>query len=65
LGVVITSEARCTREIISRIGMAKATFNMEKSFFYQKIEINLRKKIVNCYIWFCKVLKIGTLGKGD
>jgi len=66
LGAVITSEARCTREIISRIGMAKAAFNMEKSFSTRKLELNLRKKIVKCYIWnigFVWCWNLGHFGK--
>jgi hypothetical protein len=45
------SEARCSREIISKIGMAKAAFNMEKNLFTRKLELNIRKKLVKCYIW--------------
>jgi hypothetical protein len=33
----------------SRIATAKAAFNM-KSVFVSKVELNLRKKIVQCYI---------------
>ena len=32
LGSVITNVARCTREIKSRIAMAKAAFNKKKGF---------------------------------
>jgi hypothetical protein len=31
LGSLITNEARCTREIISRIAMAKAIYNKNKT----------------------------------
>jgi hypothetical protein len=50
LGSMITSDARCTREIKSRIAMAKARFN-KKTLFTSKLDINLRKKLVKCYIW--------------
>jgi hypothetical protein len=42
---------RCTREIKSRIAMAKAAFNKKKKLFTSKLELNLRKKLVKCYIW--------------
>jgi hypothetical protein len=48
---MITNDARCTREIKSRIAMAKAAFNKKKNFFTSKLELNLRKKLVKCYIW--------------
>jgi hypothetical protein len=48
---MITSDARSTREIKSRIAMAKAAFNKKKNLFTSKLEINLRKKLVKCYIW--------------
>jgi hypothetical protein len=51
LGSMITSDARCTCEIKSRIAMAKAAFNKKKNLFTSKLELNLRKKLVKCYIW--------------
>jgi hypothetical protein len=51
LGSMITSDARCTREIKSRIAMAKATFNKKKSLFTSKLDLNLGKKLVKCCIW--------------
>jgi hypothetical protein len=41
---MITSEARCTHEIQSRIAMAKAVFNRKKTLFTSKLDLNLRKK---------------------
>jgi hypothetical protein len=35
----------------SRIAMAKAAFNKKKNLFTSKLELNLRKKLVKCYIW--------------
>ena len=35
LGSMITNGARCTREIKSRIAIAKATFNSKKTFHQQ------------------------------
>jgi hypothetical protein len=51
LGSMITNDASCTREIKSRIAMAKAAFNKKKNLFTSKLDLNLRKKLVNCYIW--------------
>jgi hypothetical protein len=47
---VITNDARCTREIKSRIVMAKAAFN-KKTLFTSKLDLNLRNKLVKCYTW--------------
>jgi hypothetical protein len=49
--LMITNDARCTREIKSRIAMAKAEFNKKKNLFTSKLELNLRKKLVKCYTW--------------
>jgi hypothetical protein len=51
LGSKITKDARYTREIISRIAMAKAAFNKKKNFFTSKLDLHLRKKLVKCYVW--------------
>jgi hypothetical protein len=50
-GSMLTNDARCTREIKSRIAMAKAAFNKEKTVFTRKLDLNLRNKLVKCYIW--------------
>ena len=47
---MITSDARCTGGIKPTIAMAKPAFNKKKSLFSRKLDINLRKKLVNCYI---------------
>jgi hypothetical protein len=38
-------------EIKYRIAMAKAPFNKKKNIFTNKLHLNLRKKLVKCYIW--------------
>jgi hypothetical protein len=50
LDSMITNDTRCTREIKSRIAMAKAAFN-KKTLFTSKLNLNIRKKLVKCYIW--------------
>jgi hypothetical protein len=39
---MITSDARCTREINSSIAMVKAAFNKKKNLFTSKLDLNLR-----------------------
>jgi hypothetical protein len=39
LGNMITNEARCTREIKSRIVMAKAALNKKKTLFTSKLDL--------------------------
>ena len=31
--------------------MAKTAFNKKKTLFSSKLDLNLRKKLVKCYIW--------------
>ena len=51
LGSILTNDGRCTCEIKSRIAMAKASFNKKKTLLTSKWDLNLRKKLVKCYIW--------------
>ena len=52
LGSILTNDGRCTREIKSRIAMANAAFKKKKkSLFTSKLDLDLRKKLVKCYIW--------------
>jgi hypothetical protein len=48
---MLTDDGRCTCEIKSRIAMAKAAFNKKKTLFTSNLNLNLRKKLVKCYIW--------------
>ena len=48
---MLTDYGRCTCEIKSRIAMAKAAFNKKKNLFTNKFDLNLRKKLVKCYVW--------------
>jgi len=40
-----------TCEITFRIAMVKAAFNNKKTQFTRQVDLNLRKKLVKCYIW--------------
>jgi hypothetical protein len=50
LGSTLTNDGRCMCEIKSKIAMAKAAFN-KKILFTSTLDLNLRKKVVKCYIW--------------
>ena len=51
LGSTVTNDGRCTCEIKCRIAMAKAAFNKKKALFTSTLDLELRKKLVKCYIW--------------
>jgi len=51
LGSMLTNDGRCTCEIKSRNAMAKAAFNKKRALFTSTLDLELRKKLVKCYIW--------------
>jgi len=51
LGSMLTNDGSCTREIKSRTAMAKAAFSEKKTLFTSKLDLNLRKTLIKCYIW--------------
>ena len=51
LGSMLTDDGRCMCETKSRIAMAKAAFNKKKTLFTSTLDLNLKKKLVKCYIW--------------
>ena len=52
LGSMLTDDGRCTCEIKSMIAMAKAAFNKKKKYlFTSKLDLNLWKELVKCYVW--------------
>ena len=51
LGSILTNEGRYTCEIKCRIAMAKATFNKKRALCTSTLDLELRKKLVKCYIW--------------
>jgi hypothetical protein len=61
------NDVRCICEIKSRIAKTKAAFHKKKALFSCKMELNLRRKRLKCYIWsigfYCA--KIWTLRKVD
>ena len=50
LGSMLTDGGRCTGEIKCRIAMAKAAFNKKKNLFTSTLDLELKKKLVKCYI---------------
>jgi len=45
---MITSDLGCTREIKSRLAIAKAAFKRKKTLFTCKMDLNLNKNPVKC-----------------
>ena len=46
LGSMIINDARCTREIKSRIAMAKTAFNRKKTLFTQQIGLKSKEETI-------------------
>ena len=51
LGSILTNDGRCACEIKGRAAMAKAAFNKKRPLFTSTLDLELRQKLVNCYIW--------------
>jgi hypothetical protein len=62
---MLANDGRCMCEIKSRIAMAKTAFNKKKALFTSKLDLNLRKILVKCYIWsmVSLLLKLGRFGQ--
>ena len=50
-GSILTNDGRCTCEIKCRIAMAKAAFDKKRVLCTTTLDLELRKKLVKCYIW--------------
>jgi len=48
---MLTNDGRCTCEIKCRIAMSKAAFNKKSALSTGTLDLELRKKPVNCCIW--------------
>jgi hypothetical protein len=48
---MLNNDGRCTVEIKSRIAMEKYPFNYKRVLFTGKVDLELREKLVKCYIW--------------
>jgi hypothetical protein len=51
LGSILTNDGICSCEIKCRIAMAKATFNKKRVLFTSTLDLELRKKLLKCYVW--------------
>jgi len=51
LGSILTNDGRRTCEIKCRTAMARAAFNKKRALFTSTLDLELRKKLVKCYIW--------------
>ena len=51
LGSILTNDGRCTCEIKCRIAMGKAAFTKKRAIFTSTLDLELRKKLVKCYVW--------------
>jgi hypothetical protein len=51
LGSILTNNGRCTCGIKCRFAMAKATFSKKRTLFTSTLDLELRKKLIKCYIW--------------
>ena len=66
LSSMLTDDGRCTCEIKSRIGMAKAAFNKKKNLFYQEIGLKFEEEtseMLHFGAWLCMVLKLERSGQ--
>jgi hypothetical protein len=51
LDSMTANHAKYTHEIKSRVVIAEAEFNWKKTLFARKLDLNLREKLVKCYVW--------------
>jgi hypothetical protein len=51
LDSILTNDGRRTCEIKCSIAMAKAAFNKKRTLFTSTLDLELRKKLVKCYVW--------------
>jgi hypothetical protein len=49
-GSILTNDGRCTCEIKCRVAMAKDAFKKMMALFTSTLDLELRKKLVKCYI---------------
>ena len=51
LGSILINNGRRTCEIKCRIAMDKAAFNRKRTLLTSTLDLELRKKLVKCYVW--------------
>jgi len=50
-GSILTNDGKCACENKCRTAMAKAAFKKKRTLFTSTLDLDLRKKLVKCYIW--------------
>jgi hypothetical protein len=50
LGTILTNDGRCICGIKCSIAMAKAAFSKKRTLFTSTLDLELRKKLVKCYV---------------
>jgi hypothetical protein len=65
LGSTVTNDEDVHATSDQGLTLAKAAFNTKKALFTSKLDFNLRKKLLRCYIWskLFMVLKLEQIGK--
>lgn len=48
---MIPNDEKCNLEIIYMVALAVTSLNKKKALFTKRLDLNLRKKIINWYIW--------------
>ena len=48
---MLTIDGYCTKKIKMRIAIAKEAFNRKISLLISKLNTELRKKLVRCFVW--------------
>jgi len=48
---ILTQDGKCTCAFKCTNALDKAAFNKERILFNSKLDLELRKKLVKCYIW--------------
>ena len=51
LSSILTNDGRCTWKIKCSFATAKAAFNKKRTLFTSTLYLELRKKLVKCYVW--------------
>ena len=51
VGSLITIDVRCTRDVKYSIAMAKTALSKKKALLTNRLDVNLRMKAINCYVW--------------
>lgn len=51
LGSLLAEDGYCETEIRARVAMAKETFKLHNSLFTASLELQLKKRLMKCFVW--------------